>query len=130
MASRPLLTSEKNFPRFQHGLRFPNMTPALVFFCLTSFPGFPALGIRCEIPAPPCYHQMRDISQVYSFLTPAESFSFFKIFWYRQNGLLVQFNLVTTLRAVVSPGRTLRERNHCEQPFDSLIEPPSSAVDE
>ena len=35
-----------------------------------------------------------------------------------------------TLRAVVSPGRTLRERNHCEQPFDSLIEPPSSAVDE
>ena len=25
---------------------------------------------------------------------------------------------LTTLRAVVSPGRTLRERNHCEQPFD------------
>ena len=23
-----------------------------------------------------------------------------------------------TLRVVVSPGRTLRERNHCEQPFD------------
>ena len=37
---------------------------------------------------------------------------------------------VDTLRAVVSRGRTLRERNHCEQRFDSLIEPPSSAVDE
>ena len=35
-----------------------------------------------------------------------------------------------TLRAVVSPGQTIRERNHCEQPFDSLIKPPSSAVDE
>ena len=33
-------------------------------------------------------------------------------------------------RAVVSPGRTLRERNHCEQPFESLIEPPSGGVDE
>ena len=31
----------------------------------------------------------------------------------------ILFSRVTvTLRAVVSPGRTLRERNHCEQPFD------------
>ena len=38
-----------------------------------------------------------------------------------------------TLRAVVSPGRDAtieRERNHCEHPSASLIEPPSSAMDE
>jgi len=27
-------------------------------------------------------------------------------------------SLSCTLRAVVSPGRMLRERNHCKQPFD------------
>ena len=27
---------------------------------------------------------------------------------------------ISTLRAVVSPGRTLRERNHCEQPWFSI----------
>ena len=34
----------------------------------------------------------------------------------KSNYLSVQ--LLGTLRAVVSPGRALRERNHCEQPFD------------
>ena len=41
--------------------------------------------------------------------------------------------VVITLEAVVSPGRTLRyerERNHCEHSSASLIEPPSSAMDE